>query len=132
MFLPILRAGNRLLPAGVKSVTGVGRDRRFEFSLQRPIARHIGRVVPVPHGQPGQICRPERCRFRNDRPAHFRPEDVGLELHERVIDACPAVDLQLFQFDARISLHGLEQIARLIGHRFDGRPRNTAPLSYHG
>ena len=45
-------------------------------------------------------------------------ENVGLELHQEIVDSGAAIHAQLAQLFAGIGLHGFHQLARLIGDAF--------------
>ena len=49
-------------------------------------------------------------------------EDVGLELHEHIVGAGPAVHFQAGQGDAGVGPHGLQHVADLVGDGLQGGP----------
>ena len=76
-------------------------------------------------GQAGQVGRAQGCRLDHPGAHHRNAEQVGLELHEQVVDAGAAVHAQLgHRLGAafgRVAAHGLQQGGALVGDGFQRR-----------
>ena len=77
------------------------RHRRLEAAIDLPLAGDLVGRRPEADGEAREIRGAERRRFGDRRPDDRDAEQVGLELHQRVVGRRAAVDAQLVQRDAR-------------------------------
>src|SRR5437879_4634114 len=73
-------------------------------------------ATPEAYRQARQVSSTEGCCFRHFRPLHRYAENIGLELHEQVIDDGAPVDAQSFHVDFTIGGHGFKNVTCLIAH----------------
>ena len=91
----------------------------LKFALQRPVPYHFAGVLPVSDGQACQVSSSQRRGFGDDGPADDDVEDVGLELHQLIVDRRTAVDVERVGWNLCVLSHRIQQIDGLHGHRFD-------------
>ena len=90
---PVEGALDGLLPARIQPLARLGRHRRLELAIERPVVRHVVRADPVAHRQARQVRGTERGRLRNDGTPDRHAEEVGLELQQGVVGGGAAVHL---------------------------------------
>ena len=93
-------------------------QRGGEDPVHFPVALHVVQAVPVLHRETGEVCRAEGGGLDAARADHVAADQVGLELHQEVVRAGAAVDLQLADVDTGVALHGADDVIGLIGQRF--------------
>lgn len=88
--------------------------------VRGPEPGDFGAVPPETHRQASQIGGAERGGL-DGAGAHDRnPQQIGLALHEAVIDGGAAVHAELTQAQPRIGLHGADEVGGLKGNAFQG------------
>ena len=93
-----------------------------ERSVGLPLPGDVGKVLPVPHRQPGQARRPQSGRLQHGRAEYGHTEDVRLQLHQQAVGGGPAIDPQLGDADAGVGLHGFQDVGHLEGDGLQRRP----------
>ena len=94
---------------------------------QSPLGIDLRPVRPVAGGEPRQIRGTESRRLGHLGHLDRHAENVGLELHQEAVARRAAVAAQLLQRDARILLHRLDDVARLVADRLQHRTHYVRP-----
>jgi len=123
LFVPLFSAIERFAPSSEQPLSHIRFHVRFEHSLRVPLRIYLSFGLPEAYPQPRQESGPKRGRFRLPGPHHTDSQDVRLKLHQQVVARSPTVYSQFLQYDARIGLHGREDIGSLIGDRLERRSR---------
>src|SRR6202035_735726 len=89
---------------------------RLEGAVDGPLGFDLLRAAPEAYGDTCEIGGTKSCGLRHLWSLDSDAEDIGLELHEQVIDDRAAVHAQRLQVDATVGFHGLEYIASLVAH----------------
>ena len=85
-----------------------------------PVLGDVGLVFPEASGETGKAGGTEGGGFVDLRTHDGDAEDIGLHLHEEVVERGTAIDAEFLQFDAGIGLHGLEDVGHLERDGFEG------------
>jgi hypothetical protein len=101
-------------------ITLVSAHLRLKGAVDYPLLGDFSLAAPEANSQPGQVSGPKRSRFGYFWSLDGYTENVGLELHEQVIDDGPAINTQCLEIDTTISRHGFQHISGLVAHRFQG------------
>src|SRR5438552_11667116 len=116
---PVERPRHGLLPERVFLVA-LGRVHPgLPFLVLAPVGPEVLDLFPEPDRQPRRVGRTERGGFRNGRTDDRDVQHIGLELHQRFVVDHAAVDLERRERDARVGVHGLDDLLRLPGGRFE-------------
>ena len=75
----------------------------------------------MPVARPGEVGCAESCCFGVYRTHDTASQDVGLELHQKLVLRGASVYAEFRQSCAAVGLHGVDQLARLVGNRFERR-----------
>ena len=78
------------------------------------------------HRQPRRIRRAQRRRLLHRGPHHRPIQNVGLELHQQIVDDHAAIGAQHVQRDAGVLLHRLHDFAGLKRRRLQHRARQVS------
>jgi hypothetical protein len=78
-----------------------------------------------PTASPGEAGGAERGGFIHLRTHDGHAEEIALHLHEQVVHAGAAIDAEFLQLDARVGLHGLQDVHDLQGDAFERRTRDV-------
>lgn len=111
---PCLRRIHCAPPAGETRLDLRRAHGRLEAPFQLPLRLEFVDIVPVADGEPRQIGRAERRRFRDARARNLDAENVSLELHQQIVRASAAVDAQFRDAHARVRFHGLQHVHGLM------------------
>ena len=129
---PVEGLRDGLLPEADLTVALRGLHLGLPAGVLLPVGAELVEVGPEPDREPCGVGRAERRRLGDDRTHDRHTEDVGLELHERVVRDHAAVDLQLGEVDARVGVHGVEHLAGLERRRLEGRAGDVALVHVPG
>ena len=130
--VPPLRPLDRPPPVCPQRGRPVRLHRRLEPPLDRPLGGDLVRRLPVPTASPARYAAPRAVVSVTAGPRHRHAEQVGLELHQQVAAAGPAVHAQLRDRLAGVGPHGVEQVGRLERDRLPGRPGRCGRRSCRG
>src|SRR5580700_7790843 len=92
------------------------RHLRFEASLDPPEALDLRGSGPDSLRDARQVCGAERGRLYVGGPYDAFTQNVGLELHEEIVDGRAAVDPQFTDRFVGIGLHRIDEIFTLQGY----------------
>ena len=124
---------DRLVPFRIQAVAAGGRPWPASSACPPP---SCGRARPVPPQnagrEAGRVGRAERGRLDHLRAHHRHVEDVGLELHQELVDHHAAVGAQLLDGDARVLGHRVQHLAGLEGGRLERRAGDVALVGDSG
>src|SRR5215210_5841876 len=120
---PLLGPGDGLFPPAVEPLALLLVHLGLVAAPETPPALELLLVSPEPCGEPGQVRGPKGCGLQGLRHLHRGPQDVCLELHHPAVGGGPAVGLEGGDVYARVGLHGLHGVARLVAHAFEGSAR---------
>ena len=67
---------------------------REKTSLTAPIVQDVLPALPIPNGQSCQVCGTQSGRFHARRAFYAHRGDIGLKLHQEVVGAGSAVNLE--------------------------------------
>ena len=118
MLCPIQRAPNGLVPAGEQAAALLVLHGRCVQRVAPPELLQLVAAAPYTGGQSGEVARAERGRFADDRTADGAARNIALELHEEAVAARAAVHREGGKGNARIALHGGQQVVDLIRDGF--------------
>ena len=88
-------------------------------------ALNFGHVLPVAHGQAGEVGSAQGRGFGHAGAHHNGVEHIGLKLHQQLVRRGAAVHAQLGNAEVRVGFHGLEHIHRLVSNGFHGGAGNV-------
>ena len=111
-------------PAGDRRLDSRAFGRRVEDRFGLPLPTDLVEILPVAHGKARQVGRAQRRGLRHARADDLRAQQVGLELHQQVVARSPAVDLQLPDRNARVALHGPDDVVGLERDALERRTRD--------
>lgn len=86
----------------------------MEGTIYGKVFDHSFLVRPVANGKTGKIGCPHRSGFNTARPIDRSTDDISLRLHEKIICAGTAIDLQCGQRNTGVCLHGIKYIVDLV------------------
>ena len=104
---------DRVAPSRDEMLDLVGALRRDVCGRRTAQRLELRRVLPNAGGEAREVGRSERRRLRGSRALDRDAEHVGLELHQEVVEARTAVDVEAGQAHLGIVLHGGEDVVHL-------------------
>src|SRR6266566_543078 len=110
LLFPLQRAFHRALPASVEPVALAGAHLRLEGAVNGPVLCDLLRAAPETNSDTREVSGTKRCCLRYLWSLDRYAKDVGLELHQQVIDDRTTIDAQRLKADATIGFHSLEYI----------------------
>src|SRR5665213_2572658 len=116
---PVERSLHRLLPFAIALVARIRVHLRKPLAGLVPVGAEALHVRPETDRESGGVGGAERYRLGDDRPHHGHTEDVGEELHQEVVGSHAAVGFECGQLDARVGVHGIDDLAGLPGSRLE-------------
>src|SRR6476659_7262091 len=116
---PVKRARHGLLPERVLLVALGGVHAGLPFLVLAPVGSEVLDLLPEPDGQSCGVRRTERGGLRDGRTDDRDVQDVRLELHQRLVVDHAAVHLERRERDARVGVHGIDDLFRLPCGRFE-------------
>ena len=91
-----------------------------ELTADLPVAFYFGGVFPETGGEPCKIRGAKGGGFDAAWTDHLSVEKVSLELHEEVIGASATVYAESAEINARILLHGFQNVVYLVSQGLYG------------
>ena len=89
-------------------------------------------IVPNAGGKSRQIGGAQRRGLPDHGATDGSVDNITLELHQEVVGGSAAVHPQLLQPDAGIPLHGVQDVAALVGDGFQRGPDNVLAVAAAG
>ena len=88
----------------------------------------FSRTLPESRGKPRQKRSSQARAFKHFGAIELGIKDIGLELHQKAVRRCPAVDVELVNLMPRFALHGRGDIGNLVRHGLERRPGDIRPV----
>ena len=132
MLDPVERPGDGLLPDRVLLLAPGLVHLRRPLLVLRPVRAQVLDLRPEADRQAGGVGRAEGRRLGDLRPDDRHAQDVGLELHQHLVEHHAAVDLEGRQRDAGVGVHRVEDLAGLPGGRLEHGPGDVALVDVAG
>lgn len=104
----------------------------MEYTVNGAVADDVFLAGPVADGKTCQICSAHRGRLNTGRTLNRSTGNIGLHLHQQIVGRSTAVNVQRGQLDARIGLHGDENVVDLIGERLHCRADDVVLIDAAG
>mgnify|MGYP000561990320 CR=1 FL=1 len=98
--VPVARAGDGLAPASIARRPAILAPLRLKAPVEVLVGPQVVQPRPKAHRQARGVRCPEGGRLGDRRADHRDVEEVGLELHQHVVDGGATVDPKLADLDA--------------------------------
>ena len=119
---------NRRVPVGELFFTLCLTHCRAKVIVALAHGAHFSRALPESRGKPRQKRSSQACAFKHLGTVELGIEDIGLELHQKAVRRCPAIDVELVNRMPRFAFHGRRDIGNLIRHGFECRSGDMRPV----
>src|SRR5690606_13498836 len=129
---PVAGSADGFLPALVERFASVVVAGGFEDTLDTGLAAQLFQAAPEAGRQTSQVGGAQRGGFLHARAFDPGAEQVGLELHEEVVGHRAAVHPQRAQLLAGVLLHGIQNVAGLVGDGFQRGADDVVDLDATG
>ncbi len=113
--------------------TRLGADLRLPGAVHLPVgAQACPDVGPEADRQARGVGGAQAGRLGHLGPNDLGAQDVGLKLHQEIVDGGAAVDLEPLQRHAAVGVHGLQHFTRLVADRFQRGAHDVGPVDVAG